>query len=349
MRNEYGGIRHLAAVIEEDLQDRDTGLSKPQRIGLADLAASAITCRSVNTSELSNVLPRKVKSNEERYRYINRWLANSKIDPIRVMRGFVPEMVQMLGERGQTVVLMLDQSKVGEGFECLMVSIRVGERAIPLAWRVIKTRGEIGFEEQEPLLKSVAKMVPENVKILLAADRFYGTAKLIGFCNQQGWQYRIRLKGNLILKHEGGEIRTGELLQFKLEGIEKAELNESGVVTNIGLLQEEGHAEPWIIAMDCKPTIGKVLDYGMRWGIEALFSDMKTRGFGITKTQLKEAKRIERLMLVLALATYWAVSTGMIPAEHKAQPSKKKQKEALSHTSSKGFENCFMPYCTSSK
>lgn len=50
MRSEYWGIRHLTAVIEEDLQDRDTGLSKPQRIGLADLASTVITCRSVNNA-----------------------------------------------------------------------------------------------------------------------------------------------------------------------------------------------------------------------------------------------------------------------------------------------------------
>ena len=36
-KNEGG---HVAAVIEEDLEDRDAGLSKPQRIGLADLTAS---------------------------------------------------------------------------------------------------------------------------------------------------------------------------------------------------------------------------------------------------------------------------------------------------------------------
>lgn len=170
---------------------------------------------------------------------------------------------------------------------------------------------------------------------------------LIDFCKKQQWQYRIRLKGNLILKHEGGEIKTGELLKFGLKGIERAELNESGVVTNIGLLHEKGHEEPWIIAMDCKPSLGKVLDYGMRWGIEALFSDMKTRGFGISKTQLKESARIERLMLILALATYWAVSTGMVPTEHQAQPSKKKRREASSHSSNKGFEDCFTLYCTS--
>ena len=70
MRTTYGGIPHVAAVIEEDLRERDTGLTKPHRIGLADLAASVLASRSVNTSEIANISPRKVKSDEERYRYI---------------------------------------------------------------------------------------------------------------------------------------------------------------------------------------------------------------------------------------------------------------------------------------
>lgn len=70
---------YVGEIIAEDLEGRDVGLSKPQRVGLADLAASVLTCRSVNTSELANVLPRKVKSQENGYRYINRWLANDKI------------------------------------------------------------------------------------------------------------------------------------------------------------------------------------------------------------------------------------------------------------------------------
>ncbi|GAB4187747.1 MAG: hypothetical protein Tsb0015_06830 [Simkaniaceae bacterium] len=125
--------------------------------------------------------------------------------------------------------------------------------------------------------------------------------------------------------HEGGEIQNGDILKFGLSGIENATLNQSGVVTHIGVLHEKGHSDPWIIAMDEKPSKGRVLDYGMRWGIEALFSDMKTRGFGITKTHLKESDRIERLMLILSVASYWAVSTGMRP-----KPSRSKKKEERS-------------------
>ena len=333
MRKKSGGVLHLAEIIDEDLQTRSVNLSKPQRRGLADLAASVLTCRSVNTSELANVLPRDVRSDEERYRYINRWLANETIDPSKVMRGFIPEILEMLSAAGQTIILMMDQSKVGNGFECLMLSLRIEERAIPVLWRVIKTEGEIGFEIQKQLLEAFEKMMPAKAKVLLTADRFYGTAALIALCQSFNWQYRIRLKGNLILNHQGGEIKTGELARNKLDSVEGAEFNKTGIKSCIGVLHEEGHEEPWIIAMDCIPTRGRVLDYGMRWGIEPLFSDMKTRGFRITQTQLRHADRIERLMLILALACFWAVSTGMQPKPHKQQPSKKKKRGVVFHSS----------------
>ena len=61
----------------------------------------------------------------------------------------------------------------------------------------------------------------------------------------------------------------------------------------------------------------------MRWGIECMFSDFKSRGFSITKTHLKHEDRIERLILVLTIALFWAVSTGMQPKDDKTKYSKK--------------------------
>jgi len=328
MRYTTGGIAHMAAVIEDDLEGRDTGLHKPHIKGLADLTASMLACRSVNTSELLSVLPRQTKDADSRYRYINRWLKNPLIDPLRVMTGFVPELLHMVARGGKTAVLAMDQSKISDGFECLMVSLRIGERAIPVAWKVEQTQGGIGFRVQKPLLDAVVAMVPEGLSVLLAADRFYGTAALIGWCRAVGWSYRIRLKGNLTLNHEGGEMTAGEVLSLMPEGLENAELYGSGVSTNIGVLHEKGHPEPWIIAMDAKPGKYKTLDYAMRWAIEPMFSDFKSRGFAITKTQLQHARRIERLILIVAMAYYWAVSTGMVPPEKPPTHSKKKQHAA---------------------
>ena len=324
MRKSTGGVWHIAEIIADDLEDRETGLSKPQRIGLADLAASVLSCRSVNTSELANILPRTVKSSEESYRYINRWLSNTLIDPVQVMKGYIPEIINALTSEDQVAILMLDQSKIGKGFECLMVSLRLGERAIPVAWKVKKTEGEMGFDDQEPLLRAVYGIIPEGVKVMLAADRFYGTAALISLCQRFGWQYRIRLKGNLNLFHqEGWVINAHEAKKMKLKGLEDVRLGEKGPLINVGILHEEGHPEAWYIAMDVKPSEARTLDYGLRWGIESLFSDLKTRGFSITKTQLKHVDRIERLLLVLTVALYWAVSTGIVPRQ--AVPGYKKK------------------------
>jgi hypothetical protein len=62
---------------------------------------------------------------------------------------------------------------------------------------------------------------------------------------------------------------SGDLLSQGLAFIEGVELGY--VVTNIGVIQDAGHAEPWIIAMDVKPTRARVLDYGMRWGLSLCF------------------------------------------------------------------------------
>jgi len=50
-----------------------------------------------------------------------------------------------------------------------------------------------------------------------------------------------------------------------------------------------------------------------------LFSDFKSRGFGITKTHLNHKDRIERLVLVLTIALYFAVSTAKQPDQNAAK------------------------------
>src|SRR3954451_16813059 len=69
------------------------------------------------------------------------------------------------------------------------------------------------------------------------------------------------------------------------------------------------------------PTVHRAFDYGLRWGIEAMFSDFETRGFGLEDSHLRRPERLDRL--ILALALFWAVSTGMWDAVHDATPDEK--------------------------
>ena len=50
--------------------------------------------------------------------------------------------------------------------------------------------------------------------------------------------------------------------------------------------------------------------YKRRWQIEVLFEALKSRGFNFEETRLKEAKRLETLCGVLAMAFCWAYHVG---------------------------------------
>jgi hypothetical protein len=280
--------------------------------------------RSANLMELSSALPRDIAHIDERYRYVERLLSNTHINVDEISGGYARPVLEQLCADGQTIVLMMDQSHINATNEVLMLSIRVDERAIPFLWRVRETQGNIGFDVQKEMLDAALRFLPEGADIMLAADRFYGTAALIRWCQDAGWQYRVRLKGNLTLHHQGGEIATGKAVKLCPEGLMDAALYGSGVRTHIGFLHEKGHKEPWIIAMDAAPTEGRVRDYGMRWGIESMFSDLKSRGFGLTQSKIQKPDRLEKLILIMTIALHWAVSCGLHARQKAAKSGQKR-------------------------
>jgi len=52
-------------------------------------------------------------------------------------------------------------------------------------------------------------------------------------------------------------------------------------------------------------------DYGRRWGIETLFTALKTRGFCLESTHFTDRERLSKLLALLALAFVWAMKAGI--------------------------------------
>lgn len=121
----------------------------------------------------------------------------------------------------------------------------------------------------------------------------------------------MRLKQGLLVFAAGGESTLAACFAAGEHVLRDVDLTAKRVRTNIAMLHEPGHPEPWIIAMSEPPSRHRAFDYSLRWGIEAMFSDFKPRGFGLADSQIRIAARLDRLILVMALALYWAVSTGM--------------------------------------
>jgi len=194
-----GGIEAIAATIGVDLQRRLPGQNKKQREGLALLTATMLDVRSANLMDVAASLPRDAERLDMRYQWISRLLGNELINTDEVMAPFASELLQRVCADGRQIILIIDQTRANDTQQAIVVAARVGGRSLPIAWRVKETQGAIGFPEQKAALEVALALLPEGARVVLMGDRFYGSPDLIAWCRQRGWDWRLRLKADLLV------------------------------------------------------------------------------------------------------------------------------------------------------
>jgi hypothetical protein len=321
-KNTMGTVKILAEEVERGLSEAHPNLRETVVNKLALAIGAMIEGQTPNTVELANLLPLPTERQDMREQWLRRLLKSPLVCPMEIMEPFAREELARAASLGQTVLLSMDQTDLGDRMALLVVALCVGDRALPLAWLAETGSANIGFDGQKALLEQVLAWLPPGVEVLLSADRFYPSAALFDWLAAHGWSYRLRLKGNLLADTgEGDETTTGAFAEgFTERYLTGVHLFTSGVMTNLGILQEDGHPEPWIIAMNVTPTRATVLDYASRWGIEPMFSDFKSRGFRLQDSQLEHADRLECMVLIMALAMYWCVRVGREDALNSPTP-----------------------------
>src|SRR4051812_41342576 len=184
------GITEIAESLSSELKRRLPKQRKTQRTKLALLVATMLDVRSANLMDLAAGLPREADRTDMRYQWIVRLLGNPLVISDAIMEPFAREVLERAADTGEPLSLILDQSKVSDRHQVLMLALRWGERALPLAWRVEETEGAIGFETQKALLDAVVSWLPAAAPGRLLGDRFFGTPHPIrwgpgagrGFC-----------------------------------------------------------------------------------------------------------------------------------------------------------------------
>src|SRR3954470_8349500 len=239
------GIKEIADSLSAELKRRLPKQRKTQRTKLALLVATMLDVRSANLMELAAGLPREADRTDMRYQSIPRLLGNPLGVSDEIMEPLAREGLERAPAGAQPIVLILDQSKMSDRHQVLMLALRWGERALPLAWRGAGTDGARGVDTQKALLDAVVAWLPERTTVRLMGDRFYGTADLIGWCQKRTWDYRLRLKGNLVVFDGPGKTTTGQCAKDRVYYLENVELTGRRARTHIGIIHDPGHAEPW--------------------------------------------------------------------------------------------------------
>jgi hypothetical protein len=131
------GITAIAESISSELKRRLPRQRK--RTKLALLVATMLDVRSANLMDLAAGLPREdVDRTDMRYQWIARLLGNPLVISDEIMEPFAREVLERAADTGEPLALILDQ--VSDRHQVLMLAVRWGERALPLAWRIEEAR-----------------------------------------------------------------------------------------------------------------------------------------------------------------------------------------------------------------
>lgn len=222
---------------------------------------------------------------------------------------------------GKHLPLAIDVTNLGDRFHVLCVSVVVGGVGIPVAWKVLLGGVKEPWNPHwQALLQQLNKAVPADWTVIVLSDRGLESAWLFEVIKDQGWHPFMRAKkgGKFRPKGWGRFYCLGELVRqvggcFSAEGVAY-----SGVEMPCTLLAcwGEGYDEPWLILTDLPPEAGHAVWYALRAWIEQGFKVIKGGGWDWEKTRMEEPGRVERLWLVMAVATLWVVAVG---AEDEAQ------------------------------
>jgi hypothetical protein len=217
-----------------------------------------------------------------RSHWIARLLANERSECARIMEPLARKRLRSAAASGQTVVSSVDQTDLRDRFAILMTSVRVGKRALPAIWATriapptSESRTKVPCWRSLRLAAKLSDGANGGRPVLPVGAAFAGL-------HAHGLDYRLRLKGNQALDVGCADIiRTWDFARAVEQRFAVGErLFESGIQTNIGVLHEPGHPDPWIVAMECVTTAAAVRDDGLRWCIEPVFSNFESRGFGL--------------------------------------------------------------------
>jgi hypothetical protein len=132
------GIKEIAESVSSELKHRLPKQRK--RTKLALLVSTMLEVRSANLMDLAAGLPRDADRTDMRYQWIIRLLGNPLVISDEVMEPFAREVLERAAADGEPLSLILDQSKMSDRHQVLMLALRWGERALPLAWRVEAAR-----------------------------------------------------------------------------------------------------------------------------------------------------------------------------------------------------------------
>ena len=317
------------------------GLLPSQQDTICQIVSSMLACRSLCLAELARCFQSTTafRHNLKRvWRYVSNDRINNRTSKEVVARRLVRQLHHRLEiQPKQYLEIIMDWTTVWP-YVVLEALIPLDGRAVPvLSWAAC--RGSLSCRQNSfemEFLASLRRCLPKQWRVVIVADRGFQRAELLRFIKELGFSFVIRVKGDAWIKsgkYEGKlrdyPLSTGQCFKMREVIYHKTKRYKMKVVLNCEKIK--GKACSWLLATDLGLSAGQVVKiYERRFWCEESFRDQKQE-FELEAVRVKQAKRLENLLLALAIALMMiaviAVRGKKLGYEEKYSIVKKKRSE----------------------
>jgi hypothetical protein len=285
---------------------------------LAELVTATALARHVHLAKIGDELPLDT-SHEARIQWVRRQLANDSEDTLSLFAPVVQALVA--GWAGRSVRLILDPTDLSADLCIVQVALAYRGRALPIAWMTVQIQPGAVKAALEHLFTTIQGWLPVGTHVYLIADREFHGHNVLETIEQRGWIPVVRSKGRIAVELADGWMgRLADLAPAAGQQAfyQKVWLTAWGwgpyslSLSNVPQAKRGKKKEdPWYI-ISTDPAGPQVLSlYAVRGWVDQMFRDLKGQGFHLDKTRLEDPKRLDRLMLVLALIYWWLLELGI--------------------------------------
>ena len=277
------------------------------------VSGSAVLQRMAEDIQQHGWSQAKMSSIERR---LERFLANDQLKVNDIWKAFLGEVLPYW--KGQKLTFVLDCTPYTAHFTIVYVGLLVHSRVLPVVWTVMPQQEP--WEERQwdlvaCLLDTIQEFLPET-ECTLVADRGLTGRPLVRLCEQRHWHYVLRICQEHTCRRQLGATNKWSRRWCSFQSFihkkghqwyGRALLwQEETIQTYVSACWAQEYQEAWLIISDLPAGKARIHTYALRMRVEATFQDTKTRGWNIEASHLKVRAHLERLLLALFLAVWWA-------------------------------------------
>ena len=274
-----------------------------------------IQSQNVHLNGFGMYVKRRAQVAQSHQRRFRRWLSNRRINVVAAHHTLIRQALsQWSSER---LYLSLDTTLVWNCFCIVWVGVVYRGRTVPVAWRVVaQSSSTVRLWTIQRVLRQAQRLMPSDVAIVLLADRGFADGKLMKYLRENlGWHFRIRIKRLFQFQQQGQwrKVSSVQLPPGQAYFTDAVSVGKMKPYPNVYLAfaHDKQSGEDWTIVSDEPTNLQTFAQYRLRFCVEESFLDLKSNGFNLEASRLRDKFALSQLCGVIALTMLFLVLQGV--------------------------------------